>query len=118
MPPKINALGLNPLQRRTLVLLQVLSKDPDCGTKDEATGDVIITRFPYAHGNHFHVGDAVVATADATGLTNEAVWKALERKGLAKSEFPNGIRLTPAGLDYNTGIADQVLQRPDGVHGH
>ena len=118
MPPKINPLGLNPLQRRTLVLLQALSRDPDCGKKDEATGEVLISRFPYAHGSHFHVGEAVVMARDATGLINEAVWKALERKGLAKSEFPNGIRLTPAGLTYDSGVTDEVLHQPDGVHEH
>ena len=118
MPPKVNPLGLNPLQRRTLVLLQALSRDADCAKPDPTSGNVLITRFPFAHGSHFHVGDAVVMASDATGLINEAVWKALERKGLAKSEFPNGIQLTPDGLTYATGVADQVLRHPDGVHEH
>ena len=68
-------------------------------------------RLPHAHGDHFHVGDAVVSGRDATGLANEAVWTALERKGLIKSLFPMAVVLTPSGLDYDTGLADQILHR-------
>ena len=49
--------------------------------------------------------------SDATGLANEAVWTALERKGLIKSAFPNAVVLTPAGLAYDTGLADRLLHR-------
>ena len=48
---------------------------------------------------------------DATGLRNEAVWRALERKGLARGEFPIAIHLTPSGLLYDTGLKDQILHR-------
>ncbi len=112
MPPKNNPLGLNSLQRKTLALLQELARDPDCIQKDAHTGDVKIVRFPVIHGNHFHVGESVVLSKDATGLTNEAVWKALERKGLAVSEFPYSISLTPAGLEYDSGMREEMFQHP------
>ncbi len=112
MPPKNNPLGLNPLQRKTLALLQELAKDPECGVPDAATGNVKILRFPVIHGNHFHVGESVVMSKDATGLTNEAVWKALERKGLAASEFPYSIALTPAGVSYDHGMQEEMFQHP------
>ena len=116
MPPKNNPLGLNPLQRKTLALLQALAVDPVAAEK-EGSGEIRISRFPVIHGDHFHVGDALVMARDATGLGNEAVWKALERKGLAKAEFPHVIRLTPAGLAYDSGVGDEVLRRHvDGGH--
>ena len=49
-----------------------------------------------------------------TGLANPAVWSALERKGLIKSMFPMAAVMTPAGLAYDTGLADAILRR----HGH
>ena len=57
-------------------------------------------RPPDPHGDHFHLGDAVVATRDASGLRNPAVWVALERKGLIRSMYPHGAVVTPLGLDY------------------
>lgn len=106
MPPKSNPLGLNTLQRKTLALLQQLAEDPECGEKDSKSGEVRIVRFPVIHGNHFHVGESVVLSKDATGLTNEAVWVALERRGLARSEFPHAIHLTPAGMSYYAGMGE------------
>ena len=50
---------------------------------------------------------------DATGLRNEGVWRALERKGLAQGDFPFSMALTPAGMDYDTGLADKILHRSD-----
>ena len=35
----------------------------------------------------------------------------LERKGLAKAEYPHRLVLTPAGLSYDTGLADEILHR-------
>ncbi len=113
MPPRTNPLRLNALQLKTLTILQQLGRFPETSSTDPATGDVTITSLPHAHGNHFHCGDAVVMSADATGLANEGVWKALERKGLAKSGFPAGIALTPAGVSYDTGLADRILHRSD-----
>src|SRR5476649_1572543 len=106
MPP--NPAKLNPLQLRTLTLLQAIARIPGAaGTTPE--GDIAITQFPHAHGDHFHLGDATVASRDATGLENEAVWNALTRKGLAKATWPSEIALTPEGVAYDTGLADQIL---------
>ena len=52
--------------------------------------------------------------SDATGLENENVWNALSRKGLIKCEWPNQIALTPEGVGYDTGIADQILHKGGG----
>ncbi len=110
MPSKLNPAKLNPLQLRTLVLLQAIAQLPDA-SKQTPDGDIAITAFPHAHGDHFHLGDATVAGADATGLENQNVWNALARKGLIKAEWPNQIALTPAGVSYDTGIADKILHR-------
>src|ERR1700733_8965493 len=110
MLPKINPLKLNPLQLRTLTLLQAIARLPEAG-KAESDGHVAITAFPHAHGDHFHLGDATVASRDATGLENEAVWNALSRKGMIRAEWPHNIALTPAGLTYDTGMADEILHR-------
>jgi hypothetical protein len=115
MPPKINPAKLNPLQLRTLTLLQAIARIPDASSPTPE-GDIAITAFPHAHGDHFHLGDNVVRAADATGLENQNVWSALSRKGLIKSEWPNTIALTPDGVAYDAGIADQVLL-PGGHHG-
>jgi hypothetical protein len=106
MPP--NPAKLNPLQLRTLTLLQAIARIPGAA-RPEADGHVVLTQFPHAHGDHFHLGDATVATADATGLENEAVWNALTRKGMIRAEYPHRIALTPQGLAYETGLADQIL---------
>lgn len=111
MPPKNNPLRLNPLQRKTLALLQALAQDEDSSEKDERSDDIRIVRFPHAHGDHFHIGEAVVLAKDATGLNNESVWRALERKGLILGEYPVNIRITAAGQEYESGVADQVLHR-------
>ena len=108
MPPRNNPLKLNPLQLRTLTLLQALAKLPDV---ERANGEATINRFPQAHRDHFHLGDATVAGKDATGLYNEAVWNALARKGLAKSDYPREIVLTSEGLSYDTGLANEILHK-------
>jgi hypothetical protein len=113
MAPKKNPLRLNPLQLRTLTILQQLARFPETSTTNEQTGEVMITNFPHPHGNHFHCGDAVVASRDATGLTNEGVWKALERRGLARPFYPLGIALTQDGVNYDTGLSDSILHRAD-----
>ena len=114
MAPKQNPLNLNPLQLRTLTLLQALAQVEGHGRPAEVAGHVLVTGFPGLHGDHFHLGDAVVAARDATGLHNEAAWVALERKGLLKSMFPGAAILTPAGLGYDTGLADKILHRHAG----
>jgi hypothetical protein len=110
MSSKTNTAKLNPLQLRTLTLLQALAQIPQASAQ-QPEGRVAITQFPHAHGDHFHLGEATVATSDATGLENEAVWKALIRKGMIEAEWPHRIALTPEGLSYETGLADQILHR-------
>ena len=111
MALKKNPLNLNPLQLKTLTLLQELARLPDHGRPAQESGAVIVTNLPHPHGDHFHVGDAVVASRDATGLANPAAWAALERKGLIKANFPMAAVLTPEGLAYDTGLAGTLLQR-------
>ncbi len=113
MPPKRNPLNLNPLQLRTLTLLQAIARIPGAAAQ-RPDGSVVISQFPCAHGDHFHLGDAVVAGKDATGLYNEAVWHALTRKGVAKADYPREIALTPEGLAYDTGEAGSILQKGGG----
>jgi hypothetical protein len=110
MPPKRNPLNLNSLQLKTLTLLQALAALPDAKPGDE-DGSVLLTSLPDAHGDHFHLGDAVVSGRDATGLRNPAVWAALERKGLVKTQFPQSATLLAAGRDYDTGLTDAILHR-------
>lgn len=113
MPPKQNPAKLNPLQLKTLTLLQAIARLPGAAAQTPQ-GDTAITQFPHAHGDHFHLGDATVNSRDATGLENQAVWNALTRKGLVKSEWPHQIALTPQGVAYDTGLADQILRRGGG----
>jgi len=113
MSPKANPAKLNPLQLRTLTLLQAIAQIPGASSSTPE-GDTAITQFPHAHGDHFHLGDATVAAQDATGLENENVWNALARKGLIKAAWPDQIALTPDGVAYDTGIADQILHKGSG----
>ena len=108
MPPKANPAKLNPLQLRTLTLLQAIAQIPGA-SNPTPEGDTAITQFPHAHGDHFHLGEATVMSRDATGLENENVWNALSRKGMVRAEWPHSIALTPEGLSYETGLADEIL---------
>ena len=108
MPPKHNPLNLNPLQLKTLTLLQQLARLSDYSRPDEEQGGIVLTRLPHPHGDHFHIGEAVVASRDATGLRNPAVWTALERKGLVRSTPPTAV-VTALGLDYDTGLRETIL---------
>ena len=110
MPPKQNPLRLNPLQLRTLTLLQTLARDPRSAGTGPGPGEMTVERFPQAHGAHFHLGERMVTAKDANGLFNEKVWHALERKGLARADWPHRITLTVSGLAYETGLAGEVLQ--------
>ncbi|MCM8734303.1 hypothetical protein M5E06_08845 [Azospirillum sp. A1-3] len=111
MPPKKNPLNLNPLQLRTLTLLQEIARLENAPAEDEE-GGFQITSLPHAHGNHFHLGHAVVAAKDATGLQNDAVWTILERKGIVK-RTPGAAILTATGVEYDTGLRDQILHHSD-----
>lgn len=110
MPASKNPLHLNALQLKTLTLLQELARSPE-HAKPLPDGAVRVSNLPYPHGDHFHVGAAIVMARDANGLANPAAWVALERKGLIKSEFPDAAVLTPAGIAYDTGLADTILHR-------
>lgn len=110
MAPKRNPLKLNPLQLKTLTLLQAIARIPNAAVQD-ANGDLVISQFPPAHGDHFHLGDRTVSGRDATGLYKQEVWNALTRKGLARAEWPHRIALTPVGLAYETGLGEQILRQ-------
>jgi hypothetical protein len=112
MLPKRNPLGLNALQLRTLTLLQQLARLSEYSQPAEEPGSVVLTRLPFPHGDHFHIGEAVVASRDATGLRNPAVWAALARKGLVRSTPPTAV-VTPLGLDYDTGLRETILHLAD-----
>lgn len=113
MPPKRNPLNLNPLQLRTLTLLQALARIPGHARPAGDDGSLLVGNVSPAQSDHFHLGEAVVMTRDATGLYNPAVWVVLERKGLIKSFFPDAAALTPSGLAYDTGLSDAILHRAD-----
>ncbi|HEY3910142.1 MAG TPA: hypothetical protein VGM07_09640 [Stellaceae bacterium] len=110
MPAKRNPLNLNALQLKTLTLLQELARLPDYSRPAEEPGSVVLLRLPQPHGDHFHLGEAIVASRDATGLRNPAVWTALERKGLIRSSPPYAT-MTPDGLGYDTGLRQTILHR-------
>lgn len=108
-----NPLKLNALQLKTLTLLQQMARSPNHAQPGDEEGSVFVSNFPAAHGDHFHIGDAVVLARDASGLGNPNVFAILERKGLLRSMHPLGAVLTAEGLAYDTGLADKVLHRPD-----
>ena len=111
MPPKRNPLNLNPLQLKTLTLLQELARIAGKPAADDMPGGLAITELPDPHGDHFHLGEAIVAGRDATGLHNPAVWAALERKGLIQPKLPEAVIVTPLGQAYDTGLRDALLHR-------
>ncbi len=110
---KKNPLKLNALQLKTLTILQQLARSPDHAQPGDEEGSIFVSNFPAAHGNHFHVGDAVVLARDASGLGNANVFAILERKGLLRSMFPLGAMLSAEALAYDTGLADKILHRSD-----
>jgi hypothetical protein len=113
MPPKRNPLNLNPLQLKTLTLLQELAQIAGKPAAEDEPGGLAITELPNPHGDHFHLGEAIVAARDATGLRNPSVWAALERKGLIRPKLPEAVILTPAGQQYDTGLRDAILHRAE-----
>jgi hypothetical protein len=112
MALKRNPLGLNTLQLKTLTLLQQLARLSDYSTAGEEAGTIVLTGLPQSHGDHLHIGAAVVATRDATGLRNPSVWVALERKGLVRSTPPTVV-LTALGMNYDTGLHERILHSTD-----
>src|SRR6266700_2575038 len=104
MPPKRNPLNLNALQLKTLTLLQELARTAGQPAPEGEPDGVALMQLPDPHGDHFHIGEAVVAARDATGLRNPAVWAALERKGLIRPKLPQAVILTTLGQEYDTGM--------------
>lgn len=119
MPPvKRNPKNLNPLQLRTLTILQKMAEVMGEDSAD-IPGARVIGEAPHVHGNHLHIGDVLVSGRDATGLANEAVWVALERKGMVKTLDDDRVAVLPEGLAYDTGMASQILHESDhGAHEH
>ncbi len=113
MPPKKNLLKLNALQLRTLALAQVVANEPGLATRNAATGAVVLNEVPHPHGDHVHVGRFTVSARDASGFANPAVWVALSRKGLAKTDDYGTIILTAEGMAYDTGLSDRFAEPSD-----
>jgi hypothetical protein len=107
-----NPKSLNPLQLRTLALLQALARERAFADPPEPDGAVAIHSLPHAHGDHVHIGPAVVSARAASGLRNPSVLNALARKGLLRAG-PTGLAVTPEGLAYDTGSAAEILARAD-----
>jgi hypothetical protein len=116
--PKKNPLNLNSLQLKTLTLFQALSQIEGVASPHDdpggEPGHIMIGHMPRPHGDHFHLGPHLVRAQDASGLANESVWLALERRKLIRSLFPMACVLTPAGASYETGLKDRILQQ--GAH--
>jgi len=108
-PPRANPGKLNSLQLKTLTILQALARESAFANPPDGDGTVLIHTLPYAHGDHFHIGQSVVLARDATGLANPNVMSALARKGLLLGGPAGMPILTGAGLAYETGIAAQIL---------
>jgi ribosomal protein S19E (S16A) len=108
-----NPKKLNPLQLRTLAILQAVAREPAFAEPPDQDGTVSLHALPHRHGDHLHVGAASVAARDATGLANPNVLNALARKGLLRHGSGGLPSLTPEGRDYPTGIAAAVLQAAD-----
>nr|WP_319516546.1 hypothetical protein [uncultured Cohaesibacter sp.] len=109
---RVNPLKLNKLQLKTLVLTQILARSqPDEAWNTDGT--ITILRLPHAHGDHLHVGEYVVNSADATGFNNRGVWAALARKGLVNGKDVPPIVLTREGLDYDTGLDHHFIAKSD-----
>ncbi len=109
MPASVNPLELNPLQLETLAILQALAKEPAFADPPDSEGTIRIRALPHAHGDHFHIGAAVVLARDATGLSNPNAYNVLARKGLILAGPAGEPVLASAGLAYETGIARRVL---------
>lgn len=105
-------LKLNALQGRTLALMQELAGDEELAT-DHPSGGRTIHAVPEPHGNHVHIGRLTVSSRFASGLMNENVWRALERKGLIEGQYPYEVTLLPNALEFQTGIREKMLEESD-----
>ena len=70
-------------------------------------------RLPSPYRDHIHIARYVVSARNACGLSNDAVWTALERMELLHRVNSLTATLTKDELDYNTGLADKVWTRSD-----
>lgn len=113
MPPKKNPLKLNALQLRTLALAQVVAAEPGMASRNAATGAATLIHVPHPHGDHVHVGRFTVSARDASGFANPAVWVALARKGLARTDDFGSITITAEGLAYDTGLMEKFVAPSD-----
>ena len=113
MPPKKNPLKLNALQLRTLCLAQVVANEPGMASRNAATGAATLTLVPHPHGDHVHVGRFTVSARDASGFSNPAVWVALARKGLARTDDLGTLTITAEGMAYDTGLAQKFAEPSD-----
>jgi hypothetical protein len=113
LPNRPNPAKLNALQLKTLAILQELARSEGGAAEPLDDGSIALNRLPRPHGDHFHVGAALVMARDATGLGNPAVFNALHRKGLLTRAPDGRPALTAAAITYETGIAEQILHRSD-----
>lgn len=113
MSSRPNPSKLNALQLKTLAILQEVARSGGDVSEELTDGSVAINRLPHPHGDHFHVGSAVVRAKDATGLGNPAVFGALRRKGLIAMAPDGRPALTAAAMSYETGVAEAILHRSD-----
>ena len=108
-----NPKKLNGLQLRTLAILQAIARQPAFADSPDQDGTVSIHTLPHRHGDHLHVGAALVSARDATGLDNQNVMNALARKGLLRHGAAGLPSLTLEGRNYRTGIDAAVLHAAD-----
>ena len=108
-----NPKKLNGLQLRTLAILQAIARQPAFAGSPDQDGSVSIHTLPHRHGDHLHVGAALVSARDATGLDNQNVMNALARKGLLRHGAAGLPSLTLEGRSYRTGIDAAVLHAAD-----
>jgi hypothetical protein len=70
---------LIPLQLKTPAILQAMAEDQGLANPPDEDGTVLIRSLPSAHGDHFHVGRALVSPRHATGLATPNVMNAGQR---------------------------------------
>ena len=110
---KNNPLNLNPLQLKTLTLLQAVAEIEEVAQKDPATGHIKLTALPHAHGNHFHVGRY---TVDAVTLRPPAVLVDQHRR-IAPPALVGAAQAIEHAQDaaIDSGHAQRVLEIRAGV---
>ena len=108
-----NPQKLNALQLRTLAILQAIARQQTMADPPDQDGTVSIHTLPHRHGDHLHIGAAVVSARHTTGLGNPNVLNALARKGLLRHGSGGLPSLTLQGRDYPTGIVATLLHGAD-----